>query len=670
MPQQAASGNVSWPWLHETYYLQAGESDWGTIDDHAAVLSASTNDANPADYTALPDTAWPISPQPGQADYANTQLVTGPDATSGPDCASRIQSSTEALVSLATSAAFSPNRAGMPKHEWHGATQELATLLQSEQTSSARICEEDDWILHHFLGLYMDNFNPLWPMVSKWRFDIERFHPILFLTMASIGAMYGTDNSRIFGSSMHQRLRRLLAAALFDLEGPDGDLAWLAQARVLTQVHALYFGQRKAFSYAQHLGSILVAQARRMNLFQESRLAKDRWPCNDTTASQDRCTRWMSQEARRRLAYGIMRADVYTSVLLDTRPFLSPDEIRLTLPRGNNIWHNSQQFSPAELSIAQQMEDDRTSPLLTCDAVSIAMDPAERLPDLDAVGYETLMFGFQDCIWRFAHDPELFQRLTGRGKTTCSDIDTHSSPPTETNAFRHWTEGTEDSAESARFNDEQTSTQGAADHVGQLHRRMSALKSAADQLCEVLADWERRVTAARLSRHFAQNRDTLMSSLLLYHLSMLRLNTPLQDLHHVAYGASGVHDLDWSVTQTVRTWCDSGRAKVATRHALSIWTLIRQELRRASGERAKFNLLGFLSLHPSAVVLWAAAQTQDLEQYRQLRSCAGDSLVNARDILEDFARLFDGLGPLGGSSFKLAALRLSVQRFPSPIGNG
>lgn len=245
MPAPVPAGNVSWPWLHELHYLPTGELGSPHLEI-TAPGSLGTFD----DVSALPDPAIDHASWSTASDITRDRVVVqhtvAVEDSSQSTRASRIQMIADTLVNLATSAAFSQARVISSNPEWLRTTQVLRLLLQHEHAG-----HNSDSILHHVARLYMAQFNPLWPMVSQWQLEFERFNPILLLTMASIGAMYGTDDSLAFGSSMHERLRRLLAAALFDLEGPDDDIVWLAQARVLTQVHALYFGQRQAFSYAQ-----------------------------------------------------------------------------------------------------------------------------------------------------------------------------------------------------------------------------------------------------------------------------------------------------------------------------------------------------------------------------------------------------------------------------------
>jgi hypothetical protein len=107
----------------------------------------------------------------------------------------------------------------------------------------------------------------------------------------------------------------------------------------------------------KHLGALLVAQSRRLNLFEEPShriLDALEQPLQDHQEAQ--LARWRNLELRKRLAYGIMRADVYTSVLLNSRPLLSCEEIYLTLPQSERLYHNDDQLTPREQLLTCRIE--------------------------------------------------------------------------------------------------------------------------------------------------------------------------------------------------------------------------------------------------------------------------------------------------------------------------
>jgi hypothetical protein len=156
----------------------------------------------------------------------------------------------EKIVDHATKIAFEMDASLARDPHWKDTSAGLTYLLDDDKSPQSSAVE-DESVLHHFIGKYLAEFNPLWPMFSDDHFDPKVLHPVLYLVLASIGSMYGSTLHKQFGTLMHKRLRRLLTAGLFDLEGCDGDHLWLAHARLLTQVQGLYFGQQQGFSYAQ-----------------------------------------------------------------------------------------------------------------------------------------------------------------------------------------------------------------------------------------------------------------------------------------------------------------------------------------------------------------------------------------------------------------------------------
>src|SRR3981081_2761807 len=101
--------------------------------------------------------------------------------------------------------------------------------LQNEQS------QHSPHALQVFIDLYLQHFGPLWPLLSRQNLDYDLLHPLLYLTLTSIGAMYGGIQSAHFVTLMHCRLRQSLTTGLDFGEFFDEDLVWLGQARLLTQ---------------------------------------------------------------------------------------------------------------------------------------------------------------------------------------------------------------------------------------------------------------------------------------------------------------------------------------------------------------------------------------------------------------------------------------------------
>lgn len=226
---------MSWPWLHETLFLNE--------DPYVTHIS---------------------TPAPSQhQDCANDQIdalgATSLDATQDVaqlDLTATLSSEVDTLVHYATEAAMGLENNLENSQYWRQASSRLHITLGDYQPSPGRAQTQPDpqWhVLHQaIMTYYLPQFNKLWPMFpDNSELFPDNLHAVLYLVLVSIGSMYGSDTQKQFGMLLHRSLRRLLTASLFELERPETDLVWMAQARLLTQVQGLYFAQPQGFTYAQ-----------------------------------------------------------------------------------------------------------------------------------------------------------------------------------------------------------------------------------------------------------------------------------------------------------------------------------------------------------------------------------------------------------------------------------
>ncbi|KAK6440716.1 hypothetical protein LTR95_003049 [Oleoguttula sp. CCFEE 5521] len=628
---------MTWPQLHETYFLQ---------DDP---------------FVGIFDTGWEAT---DQDDTAYRSPFT---ALARQDPMAALTKEADDLVHCATTAASQDTVTDVWKKRLSTTDARLRTLLYPGPVH-VTANEQIQSTLDATIALYLRHFNCLWPMFRNGTLSDGNLHPILYLVMISIGSMYGPNLQKHFGTLLHKRLRRLLTASLFDLEGPDSDLIWLAHARLLTQVQGLYFGQKKAFSYAQHLGAILIAHARRLNLFEGSVMGSDdllggRFQTATTHG------RWKEAELQRRLAFGILRADVYTSVLLNTRPLMSFEEVNLTLPMSDGLWHNADNLTPRDQAIAARVETQHTSQAPFSDLLRILLDRDEPKVPVGAVGTELCLFGLQMPVWRFAHDAQQFERLTGgrwarresghQGVGYSNDLRGHSLHDSSSSHSQI--------RESMSRHDRRQIVPGPG-FLERAKRRMTDLSSDRERIEAALEAWHAGFHATLRSPDFAQHRTSLGSSILLWNLSHLQLHAPLQRLHDVSYRLADAERADIVSIHSARAWAVTDDAVVATERALSICDIIENELQQPPEQHSHFSFIAFAALHHAAVVLWVTSEVGG-------ESCSGAILPDStyghklqvrdtRGLLEACARLFRDLSPLGGASFGNAAERLSTSPFP------
>ena len=530
-------------------------------------------------------------------------------------------------------------------------------------------------LLHRFLDLYCTNFGPLWPLLTLLTLDPDTLNPLLFLVLTSIGAMYAGDSASAYATMMHNKIRASLIVA-FDLGDGEPDFVWLAQARLLTQVAALYFGQAKAFTYAQHLGALLVVQARRMDLFSAvpaSNLMTKFHELKGKASDQERLSVWLELEARRRLAFGIFRADTYTSVLLHTKPLVLLEEIDLELPLCDAVWRG-ERLDPA--LCLQMIEHDKTPgrQMRASDIYRIAMDQNELLLPLDPIGHELLMFGLQYPIWRFSRDQKMFERLT-RDETRnfgCKDTAKTAGLVSGSRCLESSNPQMRQSA--ARWPGGAWSLE--AHHLDSAAREMTDLELERVKLVSALQKWEQALPTVKLFSRTGIDRSSLLSSLMLYHLGYLMLYAPLEDLHQIQYRLADDRPIDNDLVVSIHHWVNSRRGRLAAERACYICSMIARESHVREDERVKFNLLAFTGLHHGAVLLWSYAGAYDFSRDRNppdqplsLDLANSQSvLVNKSEsttILQSFVELYDLVSHGRWSSFANAADRLSTQPFPA-----
>ena len=531
-----------------------------------------------------------------------------------------------------------------------------------------------DHSLDHFVKLYQDNFSHLWPFLARHTFDSSQLHPVLYLTLGSIGSMYGGNESSQYGSLMHEHLRAFLAESLFDFQLTDNDSVSIAQARSLTQVSALYFGHKRAFSYAQHLGSILVAQARRMDLF--SLPKPQTWPRSapdlDSISSTNAqwVSRWVRAETRKRLAYSILRLEVYTSVLLNTRPLLSSEELQLEMPCSSFLWltkfPSDSQFIAA---IHQDAASNNREKVLFCDTVRLVTDQDEHPPSFDAMFVELLLFGLQHHVWRLCHDVEALVRLIGMQMTP--ELPFNGLEPEATSISRvplvHTRNLTSIDRSQVRSSREQFQ-----DHLLQRFRHMDELRGDQERTFRALRKWRHMFNNVCSRQLTAVERSSVMSSLLLYHLGFLRIFAPIDELHHISYRVSNKKTADREILNRIWSWSQSEQCRIGVQHACIIWNLLNTECERPLETQARFTFMAVIGLHHAAVVIWTYAGTHGEESDLKLGSSDGIEtrvpiMKEQRQVLMAmFVQLLNRVSPAWAfrSSFSAAAVRLSGTDFP------
>jgi len=241
---------MSWPWLHETLFLQndpfAGLFDDTALQQDQSHISGLDGNVNGTGLAMARGEG--LMPSPSADDH--------PVVSADPNIA--LAEQVDELVEYTAKSSSEPISRTARTSYWRAASSRLEANFLANTLHTAQHSDEKHLMHHVILSDYMPKFNRLWPMFSRCNFDPDALNPVLYLVLVSIGSMYGSVLQKHFGTLLHTRLRRLLAGSSFDLENPEGDMIWLAHARLLTQVQGLYFGQKQGFSYAQVCTAELV----------------------------------------------------------------------------------------------------------------------------------------------------------------------------------------------------------------------------------------------------------------------------------------------------------------------------------------------------------------------------------------------------------------------------
>lgn len=691
------SDNVTWPWLHETMFLQDDPMPNiqfpGITTEYYSPSTTGSSGYQEANH--LHDPAMQAAHDQDMSDRAAFQYnefgLPGDTKFAGVNIPASTPSSTQERKTPREK--MGPVAFDSAQHEVQRETidnmvdvainlshplPDRATASQFWQETSSRVVEafglsrfqyaekSTTHILHHFVGLYFVHFATLWPLIWKDNLNYDSIPSYLYVTLAAIGAIYAGEVCSTFGFQAHESIRMRLLAIQFQFTYPEEIYEPLLQSMLLIQVSALYFGQKQAFSVAQQLGGVLVAVARKINLFGDSSfLPRGAEP---PFRGEELLSRWVRAETRKRLALGIFRTEVFVSHLLNTRPLVSYEEVNIELPCANMIWNLKTKDLHRHI-LDFELYAERKEALFS-DLVRIALDRSETLPNLKAADFEALLFGLQQLVWSFSHDPEMMLRLTG-------EMEPDTVQHLQDDLFGTWSFAAK-SVETPTDGPDRADSLirvSTKDHLDCSQRQMNDLKNDYHRTFAALRKWKRSFAASSVAVQGQAERLTVLATRLLYHLSFVRLKADVQTFHLLALQLVKGRPRQHSVSSVYR-WSTTLEARIALDHACAIWLLVRRETERDSATRARFNILSHISLHHAASVVWAYAGTHDspgeaaldmADQYGDVQR--GDLRIfraNNHALMQSFSGLLRKVAPawIKQSSFSTTASAMAQYPFP------
>ncbi|GAD93872.1 hypothetical protein MYCGRDRAFT_106793 [Paecilomyces variotii No. 5] len=218
----------------------------------------------------------------------------------------------------------------------------LSQLFDSYFRLSDTMPNKGTHVLHSLVTCFFEKFYHMWPISWRQGFDYDAVEPLLYLTMTSLGGICaGTPQARAYGMAMYQSLSPNLLNACLTCPENEIKLDQIFEALLLTAIMSLHLGHSWMSKYVHQASAVLISHARRIGLFKESLEQQFSGARNRRafhSQSEESLTQWIKLERRRRLAFAFLRWEVFSSILLNTRPLISYEELHLKIPCSQELW--------------------------------------------------------------------------------------------------------------------------------------------------------------------------------------------------------------------------------------------------------------------------------------------------------------------------------------------
>ncbi|KAJ6145748.1 hypothetical protein N7470_009643 [Penicillium chermesinum] len=418
-------------------------------------------------------------------------------------------------------------------------------------------------LLHTFVKSFFDNFHPLWPITWLQGFEYDDVEPLLYLVMGSIGAMYmESPKAKRYGLEMHLALRPKLIAACLSCPPDEAKSDAIFEAVLLMEIMSLYLGSHEALKYTREAGAALVTHARRVRLFEESESSP--LPAgvlfdNYGKQADNRLREWIKLEKRRRLVFGFFRCEIFSGVLWNTKPLVSFDELKLSLPCKQDLWTS---VGPAWREKILTASQGIGSPnMVYSDLVRLVADGASGSNALALTSpsvHDLVLYGIQNWLLGI-----------------CQAMQYAHSKKEEQDNFKLLQQGSD------------------------------ILPVQYSKISGTLERWN--VSQEEFLRSFTLDP-------LLYHLWHVQVNANLDALHNLSSSdlyISGQSYLNMDLG-AIALWATTESAHVALYHACRIWCLLDDEIykmrtNKTHVQKPSFNILSIISIYHAGVVIWAMA---------------------------------------------------------------
>ncbi|KAE8310705.1 fungal-specific transcription factor domain-containing protein [Aspergillus transmontanensis] len=192
--------------------------------------------------------------------------------------------------------------------------------------------------LSHFIGLYFDSFQTVYPILHGPTFNPNACHWLLTMAVSAIGSYAaGIDEQANCSAAFHEFLRRAIHIEKEKCR-PGRTPLWLMQATMLNCVGLLHGSNEHSRDFALDSIGELVNLSTREGLLCASTQSR----LSPMGTSQDtRWAIWIEDETRKRTGYFIWLLDCMLAYHFESRLLLSLDDGQAPLPSGESLWRAS-----------------------------------------------------------------------------------------------------------------------------------------------------------------------------------------------------------------------------------------------------------------------------------------------------------------------------------------
>lgn len=416
-----------------------------------------------------------------------------------------------------------------------------------------------------FLQGYFASLHHQWPLIHEASFWARKPPLILKCALGLLGLLLSSSHDKTLVRSV-SGLNRFLRNALreqIQQAVPDRKAPALAvyQVYLLTMLFTLYSRDASEIAEARSHLTTLIDQTRRAGLLEfETIVAQD-----DPVASP--FSRWVAREEKQRLVFSTFRLDCYLHILDDLPPTMRFQELCLPLPCTDKAWNSNKKNWKQTIS---QEPSNRTSSTygIQCFLAMSRLSPCSRL---NLPGFRTI------------HDFEL--------GLVSMQARSWEETQHQTTSFDGFAAGQDapDQLSAGGFG------QSWPVLWGIWHVTMEQFRSSHMEYCP-----------------HPSEKETYLTSLLLYHASLLRVYVDMKILRRLVISLTrdGFSNPAKRQMETlVHDWARSGRAKDALWHAAQILRLHSKNAPELHAQNIPINPVAMNCVFRAGLVVWAISRS-------------------------------------------------------------